>query len=623
MKFILTSSLLMLLLISTAIAAAERPMPPTPNPSALSSGLNVLVIGDSNTEIGHITGGLAQRFEKQFGYFGSGYRSLNATIGMGSGYQPYLQIVNDAQWESYTMLWPTAAAKPYLAPEGTGIRSRLSGATATIEFVGDAIEVFWLADTTPGGFTASVDGAATQSVNTQTASRSVQKTVIENLKNGWHTLTLVATTPAVMLLGVSSRVSTANQGKRAVVHKWGKGWATTKDFLDVDAQVFASALQAIQPDVTVIMLGTNDHNLAGNNRDQFAEYLSGIVTRVKTAQPNTRVLVLSTFQINSPWSNNGLKEYLGILPELCRNLGVSYWDMSTWFGGPWEKNHAAGWMGDDFHVNQAGGERIASQLSTEILSVAKLPAGGAEAVKPATGHLVGKSVGNAVGKDAAALRLDGLSAWWRADGQLEVDDAGRVLRWLDARGSGPEAAAPWLSSRPLLVAETAHDRPVLRFDGKASYLRFPLLAEARTIIVVLRSPRLILGHPYFNARPFHPGATRPDKQFSSQYAAPEVTGGKAYLNGREVHLADDRDDAAVLDDKHLQVLTLGLAGPVPFSYLGWGGSWNFNYYLEGDVAEIAVYNRLLSDDERQRIEADEVTRWGITAAAPAVRKSSP
>ena len=35
---------------------APQPIPQAPKPSSLPAGLNVLFIGDSNTEIGHITG---------------------------------------------------------------------------------------------------------------------------------------------------------------------------------------------------------------------------------------------------------------------------------------------------------------------------------------------------------------------------------------------------------------------------------------------------------------------------------------------------------------------------------------------------------------------------------------
>jgi hypothetical protein len=66
------------------------------------------------------------------------------------------------------------------------------------------------------------------------------------------------------------------------------------------------------------------------------------------------------------------------------------------------------------------------------------------------------------------------------------------------------------------------------------------------------------------------------------------------------------------DPKTLQVFSLVMARPVPFSILGWGGSWNHDRYMLGDVAEVLVFDRALDDGERQSLEQDLRTRWGIS-----------
>lgn len=588
----------------------DRPVPATPSIAAITPDLNVLVIGDSNTEIGHITGGLARIFESKYGYSGSGYHSLNAAIGMGQGYLPYLKIANDDKWELYTMLWPKAAPKPYLAPEGTCIRGQNPGALTTVEFFGTAIDIYWLAEVGGGKFTAAVDGMRAQVISTEGEERAVRRTQVTELTAGWHSLALTVESSTVTLLGVDACNGALPPVARAVVHKWGKGWATSKDFVDVDPVVFRDALKLVNPDLTVIILGTNDHNLGGYNRDQYAANLREIVARVRAAVPGTRLLLVSTAQVNSPWSNNGLKEYLGILPELCAELGASYWDMSTWFGGPWAKNNDEGLMLDGVHVNEKGGEKIAGQLYEEILKVAK--------EKPAMPKLRSQSGGRTVGKppaDSAIPRqIPGLSAWWRAQGQVVVDDAGNVIRWLDASGNDADAIAPWASSRPQYVTNAVDGRPLLHFDGKTSHLLFPMQTEAQTIFVVLRANNLILGHPYFNTRPFHPGVVRPGKAFSQNYASKAVTGGEGFLNGAKVHIGDDQDDALEFSAEQLQVFSLVMTDKTPFSYLGWGGSWNFNRYLNGDVAELLVYSRALSDSERRQIEKYLAASWKIGIA---------
>ncbi len=607
-KHILRGTIMCALTFSPSVLAeTARPVPHAPKPSALPAGLNVLMIGDSNTEIGHITGELARMFEENYGYFGSGYHSLYAQVGMGSGYLPYLNIENQGAWTLRGMVKP-GAPKPYLAPDGTYAVGMKKGLETVVEFYGTTVDVHWLATEDGGAFSLAVAGRDPQTVNTAAENCEVRKTSVDGLDNGWHRLVLTTDSPPVTLLGVEARVATPSGVPRAVVHKWGKGWATTQDFRDVDPMVFQQALGHLRPDVTVIILGTNDHNLAGHNRDEFADNLREIVGRIKTAVPNTRVLVLSTAVVNSAWSNKGLDEYREILPELCAEVGAHYWDMSAWLGGPWSKNNEAGLMQDGVHVNAAGGEKIAGQLYEEVLRIAQEKPGAPQAQPTAARERV---VGELPGANSLPLRIDGLSAWWSAKGPVAVDEDGSVLRWLDLSGNGVDAVVPWPTSRPQYVADGAGDRPLLRFDGKSSHLRFPMREQAQTIFVVFRARHLILGHPYFNSRPFHPGVVRPRKAFSANYAAKAVTGGRGFLNGRAVHVGDNQDDALEFDDGQLQVFSLVLDKPVPFSYFGWGGSWNFDKYISGDVAEMLVYDRALNDEERQALEKEMATRWGI------------
>lgn len=583
------------------IAVSATETPPPPDPRSLTAGLAVLVIGDSNTEIGHVTGGLARILADRHGYFGSGYRSLNDTIGMGGGFLPYLSIKNVGRWQKPAMVQP-GAPKPYAAPDGSYVVGDEAGAHTDVRFWGDGVTVYWLAEDDGGEFTVAVDGAAPQAIATRAERRGVRQTHLDGFATGWHTLVLTVSSPKVMLLGVAAEVGAIGGSPRAVVHKWGKGWATTADFLDIDPGVFRESLEYLDPDVTVIMLGTNDHNLKGLNRDEFAANVGAIIDRVTAAVPRTRVLVLSTIQVNSNWSNRGLAEYVKILPEVCTRHGAAFWDMSTWFG-PWEESDAAGLMADAVHVNAAGGAKIAARLDEELTNVVRAPRPTAATRVP-----VGREVGSPLRIHVPA----GCIAHWSAAGRLLVDESGHVMWWFDASGHGADATASWPWSRPEFVADAGAGRPVLRFDGGQSYLSFPIRTEARTVVAVFRATHLVLGHPHFNTRPFHAGVTRPGKAFSTTYAAEAVRGGRGFLDGRPVHLGDDRDDALAFDPQVLQVFSLVTAQPVPFSILGWGGSWNNDRHLRGDVAEILVFDRALGDAERQSLERDLRTRWAIS-----------
>jgi hypothetical protein len=344
-----------------------------PAPKSTPHGLNVLVIGDSNTEIGHITGGLARLFEQDYGYFGSGYHSLNRIVGMGEGYLPYLNIDNVGDWESYTMLWPVAAEKPYLAPDGACVRGSTPGAHTDVSFYGTGVDLFWLREPGGGEFDVIVDGVPKSQVSTKGSVIQVSRTCVGGLDPGWHRLQADVRTGTVTLEGADARVDLPEVSGRAVVHKWGKGWAATADFLDVDRGVFSSAMSLVAPDITVILLGSNDHNLHGVSADQFAANMTEIVARVRSACPRTKILLVSTFMIVSDPSNAILMEYVKVFPDTARANHAFYWDMCSWFG-PFESTNGRGWFMDGVHASEAGGAQIATQLYQEIIRIAALEA---------------------------------------------------------------------------------------------------------------------------------------------------------------------------------------------------------------------------------------------------------
>ena len=590
-------------LATTQSRSADAPAPPN---GELSFGLNVLMIGDSNTEIGHISGGLARRMEKQFGFYGSGYRSLYSSIGMGSGYLPYLKLSHDADWQEYeTMGDRRSYPKPHLSPDGTGLKGETAGLAAEVKFWGTAVDIYWVGGlSTEGGFSVEIDGEKSMRVETGGGKRTVQKTRLCQLDPGWHKLRFKTLDDnPVLLLGVNPHFESEPAGPVATVHKWGKGWATSKDFAEIDEAIFTSAVSKLNPDIAVILLGTNDHNLAGHNRDQFAENIRIIVRRIHSVTPATRVLLVSTAEVNSPFSNYGLRHYREILPELSESLGAFYWDMSEWFG-PFPGNKEAGHMADDVHMNQKGGDLIAGRLYEELLHVAAKET-------PPSRHQIGPTrvVGTAFPGDAVPHTVPGLIGWWSAAGLVKVDAENRARHVYDQSAHEQDAVAPWMASAPELVTINENGPPVMRFDGHANYLNLPLLSEAHTIIVLTRTENLVLGHPYFNTRPFHWSTANRRKAFSTQYSAKSLIEGEGFLNGQPVTLGDHDDSTLQLDGESFQILSLVPVKQIPFAQLGWGGSWNFDRYMKGDIAEILVFDHPLSTAERELIEKDLKVRW--------------
>ncbi len=102
---------------------------------------------------------------------------------------------------------------------------------------------------------------------------------------------------------------------------------------------------------------------------------------------------------------------------------------------------------------------------------------------------------------------------------------------------------------------------------------------------------------------FHRAA---NKYIWNDVHAPLMFNGTTRLNGRQT---DGRTTVAPTEMSILSVQTSGDAHANAFSYdrnIG-GRTW------DGDVAEFIVYDRLLTDDEENRVGAYLVRKYGIAA----------
>ncbi len=100
---------------SPTASATETPTEPSAAPPPVMEPepkMNVLVIGDSNTEYGHITGQLEEILEGNSGQYANGYRPLSANFLC--GFRNGVYIKNDGKWTRHDMTDsnPPATASP-------------------------------------------------------------------------------------------------------------------------------------------------------------------------------------------------------------------------------------------------------------------------------------------------------------------------------------------------------------------------------------------------------------------------------------------------------------------------------------------------------------------------------
>ncbi len=236
------------------------------------------------------------------------------------------------------------------------------------------------------------------------------------------------------------------------------------------------------------------------------------------------------------------------------------------------------------------------------------------------------AVGASVSSQAAVIPTSGLKAWLRADnidgaGNATLTDGATFSSWSDSHTSGNDASQVSASLQPEYVADGLNGKPVAHFSGDAlpfDSLRMPELIDA-TIFMVLRSD---------NTGGFALSADNPAHMRHSigngilgatglAYATKHTTNSQTPVgSGNPADTGRWSVVASRLDDQSSGVdagtpLELFVAGnyfstPIPDGVtiaennyrvqLGSRSSTGSNA-LDGDIAEVLVYDRALSDHE--------------------------
>jgi hypothetical protein len=215
--------------------------------------------------------------------------------------------------------------------------------------------------------------------------------------------------------------------------------------------------------------------------------------------------------------------------------------------------------------------------------------------------------------DVQPKGIAGLKLWWRSDAGLP---SGAADYWEDQSGQNNHGTQASSGSIPLVVPNAANGLPVLRFDGSSDVLNFTTrLTGIQTVFwVVSESPaasvaswRPLLGDA--TVYDFLGGFGAPGKIWDAIYAHASIRNGQTYLNGQSINgTTTDRP-------RTLSLISLVTAGPVAAGNFATDRSIvGRNWW--GDLAELIVYDRALSDAERKAVESYLNARYNLYPAVP-------
>jgi hypothetical protein len=234
----------------------------------------------------------------------------------------------------------------------------------------------------------------------------------------------------------------------------------------------------------------------------------------------------------------------------------------------------------------------------------------------------------------------GLLLWLKADKDVKVTPAG-VVAWVDQSGGDNNAVQPSAACRPTLVPIAVGEQPALRFDGVDDFLQlqgtFNDFRQGLSAFIVTRvasdgtsvrfldfgqsANNIFFGQKgnatnlgfwvYVNgvtaAKVPGPGGIGPDRVQTVSVVLRAQGKATLYRNGREVGTGTTSEPSSLV--RRLGVIAKSNFDPA-------------DPFFKGDIAEIVLYNRALSEAERASVEGYLQSKYFDATAPPAAWRPS-
>jgi len=215
-------------------------------------------------------------------------------------------------------------------------------------------------------------------------------------------------------------------------------------------------------------------------------------------------------------------------------------------------------------------------------------------------------------------QIPGLFAWWDAADATTITDAGggKVSQWNDKSTNGRNLTQATDTDRPITGVRTLNGLNVLEFDPVA--VNRPIWMQTANFVEgSFQQPMTML----FACQPdatgnhqlcYNGGGAGPGlRSYTAwqMHAGISLVGGSATLHSPHVVTAEYNLTTSRLRDNGVTVATGDVgAGAMPSFLLSRNNTPNSWY---GQIGEVVVYNRVLSDAELDRIESYLKAKWGI------------
>lgn len=228
--------------------------------------------------------------------------------------------------------------------------------------------------------------------------------------------------------------------------------------------------------------------------------------------------------------------------------------------------------------------------------------------------------------------ITNLVLWLDADdaSTITLDESNNVEQWDDKSGNNNHLSQSLLDSKPQYVSGILNNKEIVRFDGIDDYLDIstPFSTNFDFSLFMVFLPRVAEQSDYagwFSSISDDEGESVTDSfQFDSFENRFRFMGdwgdiqlSSNYTTDAVITLLDtDSGDFNLWLNAVQGQSGTGAVTPV-FKTIGLGRNRGVKRFVEMDIAEVILYSRPLTMEERQKIEGYLAHKWGLTANLPA------
>ncbi len=349
-----------------AAAARERP-------------LQIVCLGDSNTESAAYVGELRRTLQGCYGERGIGYHSL----GNRNPVPESPKIERKGTWDLLRDA-PKASAPPppYFALDGIWAQTADPQAEVSVEFafgswaksenhlardynIQQRVRIHYQVGPELGSFAIFLGPAELRRIDCR-AEKAGYAVTEAFLCDAFR---LAGIQGKVVLFGFDAERTFYRGGKPVLrggvlVHALGKSWGRTEEPANVEDDAYAAFFGVIKPDLIIILLGTNDQHNDGRV-EPYRGWLTTTVRKLQKHSPGTGILVISCPEAGQTGPGLAAK-FRDAAREVAAGNGCAFWDLQALVGPRSATWYKEGFFADGLHYSPIGGSIIARFLLQQL-----------------------------------------------------------------------------------------------------------------------------------------------------------------------------------------------------------------------------------------------------------------